>query len=80
VCERCDVRISGSLIDARRNQLTGSGGGDDTEVQRVSFVSSTNEDCHPHPLCNLQNLYAVPPYALVDGSACADAVVCKDKV
>jgi len=33
-----------------------------TEVQRVSFVGSTNEDCHPHPLCNLQNLHAVPPY------------------
>ena len=31
-----------------------------TEVQRVSFVGSTNEDCHPHPLCNLQNLHAVP--------------------
>jgi len=30
-------------------------------IQRVSFVGSTNEDCHPHPLCNLQNLYAVPP-------------------
>jgi len=31
-----------------------------TEVQRVSFVGSTNEGCHPHPLCNLQNLHAVP--------------------
>ena len=27
-----------------------------TEVQRVSFVGSTNQDCHAHPLCNLQNL------------------------
>ena len=32
-----------------------------TEVQRVSFVGSTNADCHPHSLCNLQNLHAVPP-------------------
>jgi len=32
-----------------------------TEVQRVSFVGSTNEDYHPDPLCNLQNLHAVPP-------------------
>ena len=35
-----------------------------TEVQRVSFVGSTNQDCHPHPLCNLQNLQAVPPYEI----------------
>ena len=33
-----------------------------TKVQHVSFVGSTNEDCHPHPLCNLQNLHVVPPY------------------
>jgi len=33
-----------------------------TEVERVSFVGSTNEDCHPDALCNLQNLHAVPPY------------------
>jgi len=39
-----------------------SGGAVSTEVQRVSFVGSTNEDCHPHSLCNLQNLHAVPPY------------------
>jgi len=30
-----------------------------TEVQRVSFVGCTNEDSHPHPRCNLQNLHAV---------------------
>jgi len=35
-----------------------------SEVQRVCFVGSTNEDCHPHPLCNLQKLHAVPLLAI----------------
>ena len=34
-----------------------------TEVHCVNFGGSTNQDCHPHPLCNLQ-LYAVPPYGV----------------
>ena len=31
-----------------------------TEVQGISFVGSTSEVCHSHPLCNLQNLCPVP--------------------
>jgi len=38
-----------------------------TQVEHVSFVGSTNEDCHPHPLCNLQNQYAVRLYYVVAG-------------
>ena len=35
--------------------------GGSQEVQRVNFEGSTNADCHPHPLCNIQNPRAVPP-------------------
>ena len=38
-----------------------------TEGQHVSFVGSTNEDCHPRPLCNLRDLHAVPPYSSIVG-------------
>jgi len=39
-------------------------GSSSTEVQRPSFVCFTNEVCCPYPLCNIQNLGAVPPYAV----------------
>jgi len=32
-----------------------------TEVEGISFVGSTSEVCCPHSLCNLQNLFPVPP-------------------
>ena len=35
-----------------------------TEVQRLSFVCPTSEVCCPYPLWNIQNLGAVPPWAI----------------